>query len=243
MQGQEVTESLRQADAAYKAGQAALARRDLGGARGDFEKVVRLAPQAEQGHSALGAVLVSLGETAAGIRELEKALAIKPTDGTAQMNLALAYEQTGAVAKALPLFAKADAGAHVEGKDLPPYALAGYARALAAKDSGLAIVKMKVAIAGDSGNAELHDELGSLYARRKDWPNAEREFAEAVRLNSEDAAAHLHLGLALQAEGKPGALEELSRASELAPDDLAIDLELGKALAAADRDDPATTGP
>jgi tetratricopeptide (TPR) repeat protein len=241
--GQEVSESLRQADAAYKAGQAALARRDLGGARGDFEKVVRLAPQAEQGHSALGAVLVSLGETAAGIRELERALAIQPSDGTAQMNLALAYEQsgepTGVVAKALQLFAKAEAGARAQGKELPPYALAGYARALAGKDPALAIAKMKAAVAGDSGNWELRDELGSLFARRKDWPDAEREFTEAARLNGEFAAAHLHLGLALQAEGEPGALEELSRAAELAPDDLAIGLQLGKALAGAGRDSEA----
>src|ERR1700739_55018 len=83
--------TLRQADSAYRAGQAAISRRDLSAAQADFEQVVRLAPQAEQGHSALGAVLVSRGQMKAGIRELEKALAIQPSDGTAQMNLALAF--------------------------------------------------------------------------------------------------------------------------------------------------------
>lgn len=233
---QQASNSLKEADAAYRAGQAALARRDLNSAREDFETVIRLAPQAEQGHSALGAVLVSLGQTSVGIRELEKALAIKATDDTAQLNLALAYERAGASARALPLFAKAETAAHSRGKQLPPYALAAYARVLAGNDPNLALAKMKAAVAGDEGDAEFHDELGSLYARRKDWREAEREFSEAARLNSQDAAAHLHLGLAMQAEGKSGALDELSQASQLAPDILAIGLEFGKSLAAAGKD-------
>jgi protein O-GlcNAc transferase len=233
---QEVPESLKQADAAYKSGQAALARRDLQAARVEFAKVVRLAPQAEQGHSALGAVLVSLGERAMGIRELERALAIQPGDGSAQMNLALAYEQSGAGAKALPLFAKAEAGARSAGKVLPPYALAAYARALSGTQPEMAVAKMKAAIAGEASNAVLHDELGSLFAQRADWASAEPEFAEAVRLKPADAAAHWHLGLALKAQGKPGSLKELARAEELDPDNAGIGLEYGKALAGADRD-------
>ncbi len=61
---QEPSAAFKQADAAYRAGQAALAQRDLSAAQADFEQVVRLAPQAEQGHSALGAVLVSRGRHA-----------------------------------------------------------------------------------------------------------------------------------------------------------------------------------
>src|SRR5450755_1937233 len=51
---QEPASSLKQADADYRAGVAALSRNDLNTARRDFEEVVRLAPSAEQGHSALG---------------------------------------------------------------------------------------------------------------------------------------------------------------------------------------------
>ena len=50
--------SLKQADADYRAGVAALGHNDLTTALADFEKVVKLAPSAEEGHSALGAVLV-----------------------------------------------------------------------------------------------------------------------------------------------------------------------------------------
>ncbi len=237
---QEPSAALKKADAAYRAGQAALAHKDLSAAQADFEQVVVLAPQAEPGHSALGAVLVSRGHTKEGIRELEKALAIKASDNIAQMNLALAYEQIGSPEKALPLFSKLDADAHLQKRALPSYILAGYARALAAtRKTGLAIVKMKAAIATDSENAELHDELGSLYAQQKNWPEAQEEFAAALRLNPNLAVAHLHLGLAMQAQGQKDGLTELTQASQMAPEDAVIAMELGKALAASGQDEQA----
>ena len=107
---QEPSASLRQADADYREGVEALNRNDLKTAQSKFESVVRLAPAAEQGHSALGAVLVREGQWAAGTRELEKALALKPNDVAAQLNLAMVYAQSGAASKAIPLFQKLDAG-------------------------------------------------------------------------------------------------------------------------------------
>src|SRR5580700_343411 len=129
---QQPSSALTKADAAYRAGQAALAQRDLAAAQADFEQVVQLAPQAEQGHSALGAVLVSRGHVKEGIHELERALAIKSSDSTAQMNLAMAYAQIGSPEKAIPLFSKWEAGARLEKRPVPSYVLAGYARSLAA---------------------------------------------------------------------------------------------------------------
>jgi protein O-GlcNAc transferase len=228
---QEPSASLKQADTAYKAGQAALANHDLNAARGQFEKVVHLAPQAEQGHSALGAVLVSLGQTSIGIRELEKALIIDPKDSNAQLNLAVAYEQSGSAAKSLPLFAKAEVSARAANRSLPSYALAAYARALVRSQPEAAVAKMKAAVAADPNNAELHDELGSLYAQRQEWPDAEEQFAVAAQLDPLLASAHLHLGLALRAQHKPGGLDELVRASQLAPSDMTIGIEYAKALA------------
>src|ERR1700685_4664968 len=70
-----------QAYAAYQAGAAALSRNDFNTAREEFEKVVHLAPSLEQGHSALGTVLVRMGRPNEGIRELQKALAMKASDG------------------------------------------------------------------------------------------------------------------------------------------------------------------
>ncbi|WP_260736166.1 tetratricopeptide repeat protein [Tunturiibacter lichenicola] len=239
---QEPSAALKKADAAYRAGQAALAQRDLSSAQADFEQVVQLAPQAEQGHSALGAVLVNHGRLKEGIQELEKALAIKASDSAAQTNLALAYEQIGSPEKALPLFSRLEADAHLHGRTLPPYVLVGYAYSLAAtQKTGPAITKMKAALATEPQSAELHDELGSLYAQQKNWTPAQSEFATAVRLNSSLAVAHLHLGLAMEAQGEKDGLTELARASQLAPQDEVIAIEYGKALAASGQDEQAIT--
>jgi protein O-GlcNAc transferase len=237
---QEPTASLKEADADYRAGVAALSRNDLNTSLADFEKVVRLAPSVEQGHSALGAVLFRVGRTSEAIRELEKALAMKPSDSSAQMNLALAYVQNGQPAKALPLFSKIQVAAETEKHQLPPYVLASYARALAeTQQFPAAIARMKEAIAADPQSAELHDNLGSLYAQHKDWPHAQEAFAAALRINPDLAAAHLHLGLTLLAEQQPGGLEELAKAYQLAPENPQIALEFGSSLAGAGQDEQA----
>lgn len=237
---QEPSASLKEADADYREGVAALSRNDIKTAKSKFEAVVKLAPAAEQGHSALGAVLVREGQIAAGIRELQKALAIKADDGSAQMNLALAYEQTGQPANALPLFAKVESTAVAEGRSLPPYVQASYVRALVATgQTAGAANRMKHMIAQDAGNPELHDELGSIYAQTRDWEQAEQEFNEAINLKENLAVAHLHLGFVLQAENKSGATIEWMKAYEFSPQDAKVALEVGKALADAGHDERA----
>jgi protein O-GlcNAc transferase len=233
---QDVSPVLRQADAAYRAGQTALSHNDLAAAQADFEQVVRLAPSAEQGHSALGAVLVGRGHPQQAIHELQAALAIQKADTLAQQYLATAYQQVGQSARALPLFAALEAS----GQSLSSALLASYARALAATGHlPQAIVKMEAALqsAPQSADlADLHDELGSLYAQQPDWPAAQQQFVEAIGLNPVLASAHLHLGLAMQAQGRPDSLRELERAAQLAPANPVIALELGKAYAAAGQD-------
>ena len=237
---QEPSEALRKADAAYRAGEAALSRRDMSAAQTDFELVVRLAPQAEQGHSALGAVLVSRGYTQNGIHELEKALAMNANDSAAETNLALAFEQTGSPEKAIPLFARLEAAARRQGHTLSPSLIEAYARALAETHKlRAAAVEMKAAVALDPQNAELRDELGSLYAQQLDWTNAQREFTAAVRLKPDFAVAHLHLGIAMRAQGQANGLSEIVQASQLEPQNATIALELGRALAADGHDDQA----
>ncbi len=229
-----------QAYAAYQAGVAALSRNDFNTARAEFEKVVRLAPSLEQGHSALGTVLVRIGRTSDGIRELQKALAMKASDGSAQLSLALAYEQGGQFTKALPLLAKLEAVARSEKRPLPVTVAVAYARALAATQQfPAAVARMKEAIAEDPHNAELQDDLGSLYADREDWPNARQAFTAALQENPDLASAHLHLGMTLEAQQQPGALEELTRAYQLAPGNAVIALQLGQALASGGNDEQA----
>ena len=92
----------KEAQAAYQAGTAAAAKGDYKTAEAQLQKVVHLAPQIAEGHSALGAVLMRLGQFTPAIKELERALALKPADSFTQVNLAIAYEQTGAYKKAIP---------------------------------------------------------------------------------------------------------------------------------------------
>src|ERR1700761_7153365 len=93
------------ADVAFKAGYAAMQRNDLTTAREKFSAVVKLVPQIEEGHSALGAVLVQLGLYPDAIAELKYALKLKPQDTAAQTNLAVAYAHSNQPQEASALFA------------------------------------------------------------------------------------------------------------------------------------------
>jgi len=237
---QEPSDTLRQADADYRAGVAALNRNDLKTARMKFESVVRLEPEIELGHSALGAVLVREGQWAAGIRELEQALAVKPADDAAQVNLALAYANTGAQAKAVPLFAKAESAARARNAHLPAQTLEVYAKSLAATGQiDGAIARMKEAAAQSGETAQMHADLGSLYAQRKNWSEAEEEFNQALRMDPKSARFHLQLGFMLQAEQKGDPAAEWTKAGALAPNDAQILQAAGKALADAGLDEKA----
>jgi protein O-GlcNAc transferase len=237
---QEPSASLMAADADYREGVAALNRNDLKTAQSKFEAVTHLAPSVEQGHSALGAVLVREGQWAMGVRELEKALSLKPDDTAAQMNLAMAYAETGAAAQAVPIFARLESSARAGQRSLPSSMLAAYARSLAATgQSATAIAEMKEAIAQEPRNADLHDELGSLYALQRDWPQAQEAFSDAIHLKQDFAAAHLHLGYVLQAEQRAGAEAEWMRAYNLAQGDAGVAFAVGKALADAGEDEKA----
>jgi tetratricopeptide (TPR) repeat protein len=238
--GQAPAETLRQADGIYRAGIAALSHHDLATAQKDFEQVVRMLPSAEPAYSALGLVLIDRGHLREGIRQLELALTLKKTDSGAQLNLAMAYLQIGETEKALPLFAQLEAEAKVQRHALNAGTLAAYAHALAANGKLTeAAQKMKAASQAEPGNAQLHDDLGSIEAQQKAWVSAQQEFAKAIQLDPQSAGAHLHLGLALRAQGEPGSMKELQQAQRLAPDNAIILLELGKAYAAEGRDDKA----
>jgi protein O-GlcNAc transferase len=234
---QEISPGLKQADADYRAGVAALSHNDLKTARLDFEQVVRLAPGIEKGHSALGAVLVRAGDDDAGIRELEKALAMQADDATAEEYLAIALEQSGQPARALPWFAKLQAAAQAEKHPLSAELLESWARALAAtRQPAPARARMKDALDQAPQNAELWDELGTLEAQQQNWPGAEQAFTRALQLNPDLAMAHLHLGLTLQARQEPGAVDEVRRAESLAPQNAIIALQLAQMLVAAGDD-------
>ena len=107
-----VPETMREADAAFRAGAAARQSGQLEAARADFAKVVRLAPQIAEGHQALGAVLLELGKPAEAAPEFEAALKLRRNDPGMESGLALALAQSGQSASAIPHFEAAIRLAH-----------------------------------------------------------------------------------------------------------------------------------
>ena len=232
--------AIKEADATYQRGSAAFSANDLQTALVDFQKVVRLAPTVEQGHSALGLVLLRLGRPSESISEFERALALTPNDSATQLNLASAYQQTAQPAKEIALLERIEAADRSQKRPVPANVSEMHARALAAEGKlPAAIFFMKETVASEAQVAGYRDELGSLYAMQKDWPNAEQSFRSAISANPTLASAHLHLGLALQAQQRTGIIEELGEAYRLDPDSPVTNLELGRAFAAGGDDDRA----
>src|SRR5258707_7365317 len=62
----------------YKQGVRAVQNGDLGAARAAFEKVVRLAPDAPEGHNSLGWVLLSTGKIDESMGQFRTALRLNP---------------------------------------------------------------------------------------------------------------------------------------------------------------------
>ena len=59
-----------------------------------------------------------------------------------------------------------------------------------------------MAIRADSGLAEAHELLGGLHARKKEFPEAAREYRAALTLKPDLARAHLRLATVLVAAGR-----------------------------------------
>ena len=229
--------AVKQAEAAYNAGSLALNESNLSGALADFQKVIRLLPSSAQGHSAVGLVLLRMGRAQESVPEFERSLALKPGDTGTEANLALAYENLGQTTKELTLLTRLDAASRAQQRPLPANVSTMYVRALVAHhDLPGAISRMKQAVAAAPNDAGLHDNLGSLYAMEKDWPHAADEFHAALSADPNLASAHLHLGLALQAQQAAGATDELEAAYKLSPENAVVNLEYGRALATAGDD-------
>ncbi len=68
-----------------------------------------------------------------------------------------------------------------------------------------------------------YTRLGQALLANEDYDRADKAFAKAIKINSDDANAHYHLGVAYFYKGnRDGARHELSTASRLCPDDPVI---------------------
>ena len=126
----------------------------------------------------------------------------------------MAYGRLGQAQKAVPLYVALISGLRTSKQAVPPVVWSGYARALAATgELTQAATALRSAVRERPNDAALHGDLGSIYAQAKEWAKAEAEFKAEVALEPAAAMGHLRLGLAMQAQGEPGAAHEIEAAA------------------------------
>jgi len=237
-------ESLKRADAAFRAGFAAMQAGKLNEARTQFALAAKLAPQIPEGHEALGEVLIELNRPAEAIPEFEAALHFKPNDQGFESNLALAYAKVGDLARAVPLFSAAySASQRPGGQPVDSDFCEAYARALAATGRGAeATVLFQAAVDRGASSAEIFDAIGSLYAQSNNWSQAQPQFERALSIDGTYVLARIHLGIVQrQRRDLEGALASLQAAVAAAPANALAQSEYGRTLEAAGQDDAATS--
>jgi tetratricopeptide (TPR) repeat protein len=93
----------------------------------------------------------------------------------------------------------------------------------------LATQALARASAADPGSPKLHVLLGDIYRQQKAFPDAEREYREALALRPEDTGALFGLSLALLAEGQNDEALSVAQASlEKNPDDPELNAVMGE---------------
>ena len=118
------------------------------------------------------------------------------------------------------------------------------AEAHAATTPAAAEAAMENAAAASPTDAALQDQLGSVLAQQKQWPQAEAAFRRALTLSGNDEAqaarSHMHLGVVLEQEQQMGdAEQQLRQAATLDPGNAEIAYQLGLLLTREGRDEEA----
>lgn len=235
-------DTLKKADAAFRAGYAAQQAGQLDEARTQFAEVVRLAPQIPEGREALGAVLLELNKPFEAIPQLEAAARLRPDDQGIESNLAYAFAQSGQHAKAMSHFEAALRLAAREGQ--PPLGAPfydAYARALAADGKpGKALEQFATEEKITGPTASLEDAIGTVDAQMGKWDDAKQAFDKAIAADPSFIRARVHLGVLYRQQNVLAAsIETLEAATKMEPPNPEAFAEYGRTLAAAGRDEAA----
>jgi protein O-GlcNAc transferase len=235
-------ESLKQADAAFRAGYAAQQAGQLEVARERFAEAVKLAPRIPEAREALGAVLLEMSKPVDAVPQLEAAARLKPNDQGIETNLAFAYALSGDAAKSMPHFEAALQLAQAASQaPLGPTFYDTYARALAALgklNEALEQLEAEKKIVGS--RADVEDSIGTVYAQMGKWDDARQAFTASVAADGSFVPARVHLGILDRRQNDlSGALDVLEPATRLDPPSAEAFLEYGRTLAAAGRDEAA----
>jgi tetratricopeptide (TPR) repeat protein len=229
------------ARAAMAIGLNAMQQGDLAQAKLNFERVVKLAPQIEPGHAALGSVLLALSEYDSAERELESAHRLDPQDLAVDLNFGRALTALGRYSQAIDSFRLClNAPSPLA---LSPEETLAYAIALSATGQRTAALDLlQHAIVATPDSAPLNDGLGTLLAQSGQFDNALPYFQHAVDIDPKMALAQLHLASALMALNRPDdAIAPAKSAAVALPNSFQAQLQLGRALSAMHRDSEALT--
>lgn len=152
---------------------------DLDAALADFDRVIKMQPQNAQVYENRGHVLFDKGNLAAALADFEKAISLSP-------RIAAFYSSRGQVLQAMGQVDRGLADCdHAIAID-QGFARGFYCRATALyarKDFEGALAAFRKTIELDAGLAEAHGNLGFLLLQMGREEEAEKEFAECVRLD------------------------------------------------------------
>jgi tetratricopeptide (TPR) repeat protein len=197
----------------------------------ELHESVRLDPSSGAAAAFLGMTLRETGDTAAARVNLQRAIALLPSMASAYIDLGITYALAGDLDKALGQF---EAGLNVAAPTGPApdwdAALAGLRSALR---PGAAASTPAVTL------ASAHHTLGRLLGQKgAGTTEVAAEFREAIRLQSDFAEAHNHLGLVLLQDGDDaGGITALREAVRISPDYADAHANLGAALTPTDPDE------
>lgn len=213
------------ADRLFQRGSAAFTAGRLPEARSEFMALVRQFPRIAAAHTALGTVLLALGDPGA-VAELEAAHHLDPNDTRTLLTLGAAQKSAGRY----PAAAEAFRSAQAKGATLSPDESLAYAVALSANGAAAAAQHVLEAAVASSGSPALLDALGTVLAQGGHLPDAEGRLEQALTADARYAPAHAHLGSVLLAMNQPApAASEFKKAIDLGDTSALTAVQLGRA--------------
>jgi tetratricopeptide (TPR) repeat protein len=194
----------------YRFGMLDFAAGRTAGAEEKIRKAIALDPSLPEQSRSLADVLAKAGRPDDALAALRDALATDPYDDAAWDLAGRVLTAKGETLEAFYDFERAI-------RLRPGYAphLHDYALALVRADRfDEAQQRAEAAVRADPNLADAHELLGGLFARKRQLPEAAREYRRTLELRPDSDSAHLHLGNVLSAQGDvAGASEHLRQAA------------------------------
>ncbi len=195
-------------------GQAYMEKRDFASALTVLKHAVQLDPDFEPGHQLLGYALLAQGYAAEAIPHFEK-VGEKAALGIAQIQIGKFGEAVTNLQAAL--------AEHPSDPDLLYYL--GRASGLLSKQS------MDTLMAAYPDSPRSHQAMGENYFVLRQMPEAEKEYAEVLRMNPTSPEVHLELGEVYASSSQwPKAEDEFRAQVKLQPGDAEAAYRLGTVL-------------